>query len=203
MTNLKNDLDEYLLLQSDQKKSFKIDMKMPTIKVPEIKSFFGRNEPQETNSWLQETQESCFPKLSRVQRIIGFITCIGLGIFCMTVSTFYIPVLILKARKFSLLFSLGSLFFILSFCFLSGFMAFFKQAFSRSRLTVSLCYASSLLATMYFAMFAQSTAFTVLFAVAQIITLLLMIMAEIPGGTSGLKFFGSMFKSKVSSTLPI
>jgi len=82
-------------------------------------------------------------------------------------------------------------------------MAFFKQAFSKSRLTVSLCYASSLLATMYFAMFAQSTAFTVLFAVAQIITLLLMIMAELPGGTSGLKFFGSMFKSRISSTLPI
>lgn len=64
MTNLKNDLDEYLLLQSDQKKSsFKIDMKMPVIKVPEMKSFFGRNEPEEANSWLQDTQESCCPKL--------------------------------------------------------------------------------------------------------------------------------------------
>lgn len=65
MSNLKNDLDEYLLLQSDQKKSFKIDMKMPTIKVPEIKSFFGRKEPEEANSWLQDTQESCCPKLVR------------------------------------------------------------------------------------------------------------------------------------------
>lgn len=90
-----------------------------------------------------------------------------------------------------------------SFCFLSGFMAFFKQAFSRSRLMVSLCYASSLIATIYFAMFAQSTPLTVLFAVAQVITLLLMIMAELPGGMSGLKFIGSMFKSKVTSTLPI
>lgn len=68
MTNLKNDLDEYLLLQSDQKKSFKIDMKMPTIKVPEIKSFFGRSEPEEANSWLQDTQESCCPKLVRIFR---------------------------------------------------------------------------------------------------------------------------------------
>lgn len=131
MANLKNDLDEYLLLQSDQKKTFKIDMKMPSM--PEIKNLFGKSEPQEANSWLKDTQESCCPKLvclqnskpnlifvyyvlylqSRLQRIIGFVTCIGLGIFCMTVSTFYIPVLILKARKFALLFSLGSLFFIL------------------------------------------------------------------------------------------
>lgn len=70
MTNLKNDLDEYLLLQSDQKKStFKIDMKMPALKVPEIKSFFGRNEPEEANSWLKDTQESCCPKLVRLTMI--------------------------------------------------------------------------------------------------------------------------------------
>ncbi|KAJ6647826.1 Vesicle transport protein SFT2C [Pseudolycoriella hygida] len=114
MTNLKNDLDEYLLLQNDIKKSsFKADIKVPSIKFPKLNSFFGRADPQEANSWLKVTQESCCPKMTRFQRIIGFITCMGLGIFCMTVSSFYIPLLILKARKFSLLFSLGSVFFIL------------------------------------------------------------------------------------------
>lgn len=90
-----------------------------------------------------------------------------------------------------------------SFCFLSGFFAFFRQAFTRPRLVQSLSYAGSLTATIYFALWAQSTALTVLFAAAQIITLLLMILGEIPGGSSGLRFFGSMFKSRVSSTLPI
>lgn len=61
MANLKNDLDEYLLLQSDQKKTFKIDMKMPSM--PEMKNLFGKSEPQEANSWLKDTQESCCPKL--------------------------------------------------------------------------------------------------------------------------------------------
>lgn len=64
-------------------------------------------------------------------------------------------------------------------------------------------YAGSLVATLYFAMWAQSTAFTVVFAVAQIITLLIMIVGEIPGGSNGLRFFGSIFKSRVASTLPI
>lgn len=64
MANLKHDLDEYLLLQSDQKKTnFKIDMKMPSIKVPEIKNLFGKSQPQEVNGWLEETKESCCPKL--------------------------------------------------------------------------------------------------------------------------------------------
>lgn len=203
MANLKQDLDEYLLLQSDQKKSFKIDMKMPPLRVPEIGKLFGKNDTQEANSWLKDTQESCCPKLTRLQRIVGFVTCLGLGVFCMTISTFYIPVLILKARKFALLYTLGSMFFILSFCFLSGFTTFFKQMFSKPRLAVSLSYTSCLIATLYFAMVAQSTAFTVLFAVAQIIALLLMILGTIPGGTTGIKFFGQMFKSSVSNTLPV
>lgn len=38
----------------------------------------------------------------------------------MSLSTLYIPVLILKARKFALLFSLGSLFFIMRYIFASN-----------------------------------------------------------------------------------
>lgn len=66
MANLKQDLDEYLLLQSDQKKSgFRIDMKMPSLKVPEMKNLFGKSQPTEANSWLKDTQDSCCPKLVR------------------------------------------------------------------------------------------------------------------------------------------
>lgn len=64
MANLKDELDQYLLLQSDQKKNFKLDMKMPVIKVPEIKSLFGgKSQPPEANGWLQDTKDSCCPKL--------------------------------------------------------------------------------------------------------------------------------------------
>lgn len=64
MASLKDDLDQYLLLQSDQKKTnFKLDMKMPSMKVPEFKNLFGKSQPQEANGWLQETQDNCCPKL--------------------------------------------------------------------------------------------------------------------------------------------
>uniref|UniRef100_A0A182T1C8 Vesicle transport protein n=1 Tax=Anopheles maculatus TaxID=74869 RepID=A0A182T1C8_9DIPT len=186
---------------------------MPSLPTPDlVGKLFGRNQEPEANSWLKDTQDTCCPKLvriefhppspsvqaSRIQRIVGFVTCMGLGIFCMIVSTFYIPVLILKARKFALLYTLGSVFFIMS-----GFGAMFRQMFSRERVAMSISYTCCLTATLYFAMVAQSTALTVLFAVAQIITLLWMILAAIPGGMSGVKFFGSMFRSSVSSTLPV
>ncbi|XP_030384034.1 protein transport protein SFT2 [Scaptodrosophila lebanonensis] len=205
MSNLKQDLDEYLLLQSDQKKNFNV--KIPQIKVPQLGrlgQLFSRPEPE--NSWLKDTQDSCCPKLSRLQRIVGFVACLGVGALCMTLSTFYIPVLILKARKFALLYTMGSIFFILSFCFLSGFGAFLKQMFSKPRLLTSISYSSCLLLTLYFSLIVQSTAFTVLFAVAQIIALLFMVLSMVPGGATGLKFFGQLFKSSVSSsssTLPV
>ncbi|XP_034474051.1 protein transport protein SFT2 [Drosophila innubila] len=198
MSNLKQDLDEYLLLQSDQKKNFNV--KLPQIKVPGLSQIFSRtSDPPEANSWLKDTQDSCCPKLSRLQRIVGFVACLGMGCLCMTLSTLYIPVLMLKP-KFALLFTLGSLFFIISFCFLIGFQAFFKQMFSKPRLLTSISYSACLTITLYFALVAKSTAFTVLFAVAQIITLLFMLLGMVPGGATGLKFFGQLFKSSVSSS---
>lgn len=118
-------------------------------------------------------------------------------------STFYIPVLVLKARKFALLYTMASIFFILAFGFLSGFGAIMKQMMAKDKRWVSLSYLGCLLATLYFSMIQQSTPLTALFAVAQIIALFWLVLGTVPGGSSGLKFFGQMFKSSVSSTLPV
>lgn len=140
---------------------------------------------------------------TRIQRIIGFGLCLALGLFFLVVSTFYIPVLVLKARKFALLYTMASVFFIMAFGFLSGFAAMTRQMFSKERLWVSLSYVGCLLATLYFSVIHQSTPLTALFAVAQIIALFWMVLGSVPGGSTGLKFFGQIFKSSVSNTLPV
>lgn len=59
MANLKQDLDEYLLLQSDQKKNFNL----PKISTPTFQ-WFRRRDPE--NSFLQDaSQQDCCPKLVR------------------------------------------------------------------------------------------------------------------------------------------
>lgn len=109
MANLKNDLDEYMLMSEERKStSYKLNLNMP--KLPSV--FRGNSDSSTSNnSWLTEDEGWC-PKMSRIQRMIACVVCFGLGAFCIVVSTFYIPVLVFKARKFALLYSLGSLLFI-------------------------------------------------------------------------------------------
>jgi hypothetical protein len=107
MANLKNDLDEYLLMNEEKKSSnYKINIKMP--KLPS----FGNSSESSSNSWLNDDDNGICPKLNRIQRFAACIVCFGLGGFCLVVSTFYIPVLVFKARKFVLLYSMASLLFI-------------------------------------------------------------------------------------------
>ncbi|XP_061705127.1 uncharacterized protein LOC133516293 isoform X1 [Cydia pomonella] len=201
MANLKSDLDEYLL-QNENRRSYKISLPFST------PSFFSRsNEETPTSSssngsWFQEVQKEYFT-LSRTQRFMGFGVCLFFGILCFILSFLYIPILILQARKFALLFTLGSLFFILSFSFLYGPWSHLKSLFSKERALTTLLYGSTLIATLYCALHLQSTPLTIVCAVLQVIALLWMMMGSIPGGSTGARFFGNMFKSSVSSTLPI
>lgn len=75
--------------------------------------------------------------------------------------------------------------------------------FSRERLFLTLTYGSTLFATLYCALHLQSTPLTVLCAIGQVVSLLWTVVANIPGGTTGLSFFGKMFTKSVSSTLPV
>lgn len=110
MSNLKEDLDTYMLMNEERKATgFKLNLNMP--KLPSV---FGGNSSNTntSNSWLNETDDGWCPKLNRFQRMAACFVCFGLGIFCLVVSTFYIPVLVFKARKFALLYSMASLLFI-------------------------------------------------------------------------------------------
>ena len=79
------------------------------------------------SSWLSEAESDPFcPKLSKKQRIFGFMGCIGMGILCFMMAAMYLPVLIISARKFALLYTLGSIFFISSFSLLYGPKKHFK-----------------------------------------------------------------------------
>lgn len=205
MANLKAELDEYLS-RNDSKPL------LPNIQVsaslPKIGSWFRKSElPEESEGWLSSAQKDCCPSMSKFQRITAFCFCVCMGLLCFGLSALYIPVLLLKARKFALLYTMGSLFLISSFSFLWGPMNHLKHLFSQERLCFTVSYLGTLIATLYCALVLVSTPLTVLAAVGQVIALLWFLISYIPGGHTGLKFFTRIFSSAVSSsvskTLPV
>lgn len=60
MVDIKKDLDQYLLLKTDTKKSFKQVMKTP---IENIKGWFPREDSREIASKSFIQRLDCFPKL--------------------------------------------------------------------------------------------------------------------------------------------
>jgi len=207
MATLKSDLDEYLSSRKQDTKPLLNGIPV-SVSMPKVGSWFKKSEQaDEQETWFSGAQKDCCPTLTRLQRIVGFCLCVCMGLFCFGVAAMYIPFLLLKARKFALLYTMGSLFLLFSFSFLWGPMHHMRHLFSRERMGFTLSYLGSLSLTLYFALFQQSTPFTVFFAVIQVIALLWFLVSYIPGGHTGLMFFTKLFSSAVASsvskTLPV
>ncbi|XP_071530377.1 vesicle transport protein SFT2C [Panulirus ornatus] len=221
MTELNRELKEYLS-RGDGKSESKEPL-LPTtirdIKIPKISSWFSRNgtigngdeetgSASSSSSWFSSAQsDPCLPSLGRKQRILGFLGCVVMGLICFSLAAMYFPILVFKARKFALLFTLGSVFSVLSFSFLWGPVNHLKHLFSSERLIFTSVYFISLFATLYFALSLQSTILTSVGAIVQVMALLCFVLSNVPGGQTGIKFFSSicssMVKSTVSKALPV
>jgi len=155
-----------------------------------------------TNGWFAEAQKDpLLPSLSKKQRVIGFVGCLLMGTFCFSLASLYIPFIVLKARKFALLYTFGSIFIISSFALLWGPYNHLKHLLSAARLPFTATYFGSMIATMYFALSLQSVILTVIFAVIQVLALVWYVVSYIPGGHTGLKFFTKIFYAAASKTV--
>ncbi|XP_063227512.1 uncharacterized protein LOC134533787 [Bacillus rossius redtenbacheri] len=202
MVSLKEDLDNYLSRNDKTQTKTYIPNIINSVKKPNVGQWFSMSSNEETsNGWFSEAQKDCCPSLTRVQRILGFCIFVSLGFLFFGLAALYIPVLLLKARKFALLYTLGSLFIILSFSFLWGPMNHLRHLLSRERVPFTLVYFGTLAATLYFALEVQSMPLTVLCATGQIVALLWFLVSYIPGGQTGLSFFSRLCSSAVTSTV--
>ncbi|KAJ8320198.1 hypothetical protein KUTeg_001785 [Tegillarca granosa] len=159
-------------------------------------NFFNRNSepvPDDTgdvaNSWFSKAQnDPLFPDKETKNIWLCIVFVIG-------------DILFFNARKFAVLYTLGSLFVIFSFSFLWGPVNHLKHLFSVPRLPFTSAYFGTLFATLYFALWSRSTVLTVICAVLQILSLVWYIVSYIPGGQTGLKFFTKIFYAAASKTV--
>ncbi|CAL8110493.1 unnamed protein product [Orchesella dallaii] len=154
-----------------------------------------------SNAASSSTSSCC--TLSRKERIIAFFVLLGMGLLFFTLSSLYIPVLLFAARKFSIFFTLGSVFTFASFSMLWGFTSFVKHLMTPERVPFTVMYFGSLFATLYFAVGLKSTIFTIVGIILQVISLISFLVSYLPGGVAGMKYLTSFVTSSMGRSLPI
>ena len=164
----------------------------------------GATHPGFLSRWFgapKETETEWLPSIGRKERLVGFLLLLFLGIFFFILAGLMIPLIVLKARRFSLLFTLGSICTIGSFSFLWGPWAHLTHMLSLQRIPFTIAYVSTLLLTLYAAVGLHSTPLTLLFGILQLLALLWYTCSYVPGGTSGLLFLTKICGKTVTSAV--
>lgn len=133
-------------------------------------------------------------------RFIYFGIAAAAGTLFMTFAFLLFPLIVVAPAKFALMFTLGSLSFIVSFGFLRGFQAFFQHVMSWERLPFTLTYFLSLTLTLYSTLFYQSRILAFIFSLVQLVALISFLISYIPGGRGMLKLVGASIFSMIKST---
>ncbi|CAL8347541.1 unnamed protein product [Merluccius merluccius] len=167
-------------------------------------SWFGRwSSPAQSppggggSSWPWSSEpDPCLPGLSRRQRLAGCGLCLSLSALCFGLSALYAPLLLLYARKFALLWSLGSLFAIAAAGLLRGCGRPLGPPTPGA--AVYLC---ALGGTLYAALGLHSTPLTALGAVVQIAVVAGYAVSLLPGGSAGIRLLGGVVVAALKRTV--
>ncbi|KAG7265921.1 hypothetical protein CRUP_014063 [Coryphaenoides rupestris] len=155
---------------------------------PELSGGFSWPWSAEPDPWL--------PGMSRGQRLAAAALCGSFSALCFGLSALYAPLLLLYARKFALLWSLGSLFAIVGAAVLRGPSRL--MGLPTPGAAVYLC---ALGGTLYAALGLHSTPLTALGALLQVAVLAGYVVSLVPGGSAGIRFLGGAAASAIKRTV--
>lgn len=140
----------------------------------------------------QTTQEEPgWYNLSRFEKIMGFACCLGASLLCFVICIFMFPILALKPRKFGLLWSMGSLLFVVSFGILQGPVNYTKHLLSSLRIVFTTVFFASVLSTLYCAVVLKSSILTIITSIIELFAIAYYTFSYFPFGAQTLTFFSS------------
>lgn len=148
--------------------------------------------PLTTADILGESEEPSWFTLSRFERYMGFILLLLGSVGCFALGFFLFPVLTLKPRKFVMLWTLGSLFFFLSFGVLKGPVSYMKHLASKERLPFTVVFVSSQVLTIYCAVVLKNTILSLIMGIVEILSILWYTASYFPFGAQTMQMiFGA------------
>ncbi|BDD55108.1 protein transport protein sft2 [Monascus purpureus] len=146
----------------------------------------------------REEEESFFA-LSRWDRMLIFVACNLGAAVCFALCFFLFMVFATKPRKFAILWSVGSLLFLMSWAVLMGPWTYARHLVSGPRLPFTAAYFGSIVTTLYFAIGLRSTLLTLFSSLFQIAALLWYLVSYFPMGSTGLQYMGRFGAQQVTS----
>lgn len=170
-----------------------------------FKKTFQRLNPFSNNSVQLEddenyvTSEPGYFELSRWDRMLIFGLTFAGSVCCYLICILLFPVLSLKPRKFALLWSLGSIFFIVSFGVLQGFRPYMEHLFLSTRIVFTVVFVSSIVLTLISCLSLQSTILSMIFAAVQLVAVVWYTVSYFPMGRQTLNLAGGVARSQVDS----
>ncbi|KAK9381034.1 protein transport protein SFT2 [Kockiozyma suomiensis] len=156
----------------------------------------SENDPAPTT-----IQEPAWFTMSRWDRIVCFGVCLAASAIFFVLCFALFPVLVLKPIKFAMLWSLGSLLFVISFGCLQGPVNYIIHLFSANRILFTVVYFGSIILTLVFSLGMGSKILTVIACIVQIIAALWYTISYFPMGTQGLRFASRMGIRQVNGWL--
>lgn len=143
------------------------------------------------NQQSQNVEEPSWFKLSRLEKLIGFACCLGASLLCFIICFFTFPVLALRPRKFGLIWSMGSLLFVVSFGILQGPYSYIRHLLSGDRIVFTAVFFGSVLSTLYCSVVLKSTILTIFTSIIEIFAVLYYSISYFPFGALTLTWFTS------------
>lgn len=113
-----------------------------------------------------------------------------LGLFLISMSLSFLPMLVIAPQKFALLFAFGSMTLFSSLAVLKGPKGLLSSLAQRNQLPFSVAYVVSLVGTLVATIIMKSFVLTAIFGITQAIALLYFLASYVPGGKMLLDFCG-------------
>jgi len=114
------------------------------------------------------------------------------GVFLLSMSFSFLPMLPVAPQKFALLFAFGSMTLLSSFAILKGPAAFAESLMQREKLPFSVAYLVGLVGTLAATILLKSYLLTAVFGLVQAVALLYFLASYVPGGQALLGFCGRL-----------
>ncbi|KAK9460336.1 Got1/Sft2-like family-domain-containing protein [Lipomyces oligophaga] len=158
----------------------------------------SENDPVSSSGNIQEP---AWFNLSRWDRIVCFGVCLASAVVFFTLCFALFPVLILKPKKFAVLWSVGSLLFVISFGCLQGPVNYIVHLFSANRILFTITYFGAIILTLTASLFLRNTLLTILACGLQVIAALWYTVSYFPFGSQGLRLASRLGARQVNSWL--